>query len=83
MLITLKLYASLADYLPPGSSNNRAEVAVGEDDSVADILEQFRLPEKWVKLVLINGVYLDPAERQTRRFVAGDHLAIWPPIAGG
>ncbi len=83
MQITLKLYASLADYLPPGSSNNRAEVEVGENDSVADIVERFHLPEKWVKLVLVNGVYLDPEQRQTRRFVAGDHLAIWPPIAGG
>jgi sulfur carrier protein ThiS len=38
---------------------------------------------KLVHLVLINGVYVPPDERATRRLAEGDVLAIWPPIAGG
>jgi len=81
--ITLKLFASLADYLPAGSLNNRVEFEVGENESVTEIIEHFNLPQKLVHLVLVNGVYLSPAERSTRRLNEGDQLAIWPPIAGG
>ncbi|MGB9149478.1 MAG: MoaD/ThiS family protein, partial [Burkholderiales bacterium] len=38
---------------------------------------------EWVHLVLLNGVYVYPPERQTTRLRDGDALAIWPPIAGG
>jgi sulfur carrier protein ThiS len=41
------------------------------------------MPEKLVKLVLVNGVYVPPEERATRTLVEGDVLAIWPPVAGG
>jgi sulfur carrier protein ThiS len=81
--VTLKLFASLTDYLPAGSLNNRVDLDVGESDSVADIIERFSLPQKLVHLVLVNGVYLSPFERPTRRLKAGDQLAVWPPIAGG
>jgi len=80
---TLKLFASLADYLPAGSLNNRVEFDAGDSDSVEEIIERFKLPQKLVHLVLVNGVYLTPAERSTRRLKEGDQLAIWPPIAGG
>ena len=83
MRVTLKLFASLADYLPAGSLNNRVEFEAGENDSVADIIERFSLPQKLVHLVLVNGVYLSPSERDGRRLEAGDQLAVWPPIAGG
>jgi molybdopterin converting factor small subunit len=33
--------------------------------------------------VLVNGVYVEPADRLTRTLQEGDVLAIWPPIAGG
>jgi hypothetical protein len=37
--VTLKLFASLTDYLPAGSLNNRVYLEAGEYDSVADIIE--------------------------------------------
>lgn len=83
MQITLKLFATLADFLPTGSRNNRAELEVSESDTVAAIIERYRLPEKQVHLVLVNGTYLAPSDRATRKLIEGDHLAIWPPIAGG
>ena len=42
-----------------------------------------QLTEKWVHLVLVNGVYIYPEKRATHTLVEGDVLAIWPPIAGG
>jgi sulfur carrier protein ThiS len=83
MQITLKLFANLSDYLPPGSRDNRFDLEAGEQESVADILGRFQLPERMVHLVLVNGVYLSPGERLARHLNAGDQLAVWPPIAGG
>ncbi len=83
MVVTLKLYAGLSDYLPPGGREHRVDIEVGADEPVAAIVERFRLPAKLVHLVLVNGVFVPPAERATRRLQPADHLAIWPPIAGG
>ena len=47
------------------------------------MIEPFGMPEKLVHLVLINGVYVPPAERLSFTPKEGDVLAIWPPIAGG
>lgn len=84
MKITFKLYASLGDYLPaevrPG---NIMALEVPPDATIAAIVAPFHLPPKLVHLVLINGVYVTPAERATRTLAEGDVLAIWPPIAGG
>jgi molybdopterin synthase sulfur carrier subunit len=84
MKITFKLYASLGEYLPgdvrPG---NQMTLDVPPDATIAEIVAPFNLPPRLVHLVLINGVYVAPAERATRKLAEGDVLAIWPPIAGG
>jgi len=84
MKITLKLFATLTDYLPDHAKyTNQVELTVAVDSTVAQVIEQQRLPEKWVHLVLLNGHYV-PAERRADTVLqAQDTLAIWPPIAGG
>jgi sulfur carrier protein ThiS len=84
MKITFKLYASLTDYLPPQArGDNQVALEVPEGATIAQVAEPYGLPHKLVHLVLVNGVYVPPAERATRTLVEGDVLAIWPPIAGG
>jgi sulfur carrier protein ThiS len=84
MQITFKLYASLTQHLPPEArSGNAVRLDIAPESTIADIIEPFNLPMKLVHLVLINGVYVPPQERATRRLAEGDVLAIWPPIAGG
>jgi sulfur carrier protein ThiS len=84
MKITFKLYASLTDYLPPQArGDNQVALEVPEGATIAQVAEPYGLPYKLVHLVLVNGVYVPPAERATRTLVEGDVLAIWPPIAGG
>jgi sulfur carrier protein ThiS len=84
MKITFKLFASLTDYLPAqGRDGNVAEIEVDPSASVSQIIASFGLPAKQVHLVLINGRYIDPAQRLTQTLTEGDALAIWPPIAGG
>jgi molybdopterin converting factor small subunit len=84
MKITLKLFASLTDYLPPDARrSNIIELDVQANASILQIIEPFGLPMKLVHLVLVNGHYINPEDRATRTLVEGDVLAIWPPIAGG
>ena len=84
MNITFKLYASLAQHLPPeAAGGNAVQIDVAPQSTIADIIAPYNLPMKLVHLVLINGVFVPPAERASRALVEGDVLAIWPPIAGG
>jgi sulfur carrier protein ThiS len=83
MQITLKLFATLGDFLPAGSRYNQIEVEVLDGVTVAAVIQQHQLPDKLVHLVLVNGVYIKPEERASKALQAGDVLAIWPPIAGG
>ena len=83
MRVTVKLYATLGDYLPAGSKNNRVDVEVAEAAAVDAVLRLFSLPPRLTHLALVNGVFVPPEERATTLLRDGDTLAVWPPIAGG
>ncbi len=83
MRIRFKLFASLTDYLPPERRGNTVELEGPPETTVDDLVTRFNLPRSLVHLVLVNGVYVPPAERWGRTLQAGDALAIWPPVAGG
>jgi sulfur carrier protein ThiS len=84
MQVTLKLYASLADHLPPEARrSNRMPLELPAGTTIAEVIGAQNLPPKMCHLVLVNGHYIPPAERATRALSNDDELAIWPPIAGG
>ena len=84
MHITLKLFATLTDYLPAESRyTNIVELDVTEGITIGDIINQFQLPPKWVHLVVVSGSYINTEDRSKKQLVEDDVLAIWPPIAGG
>ena len=84
MRITFKLYAMLADQLPDEAlKTNSLLLEVPSGRTVGQVIDDFNLPPKLVHLVLVNGNYIQPADRAGRMLVEGDVLAIWPPIAGG
>jgi len=83
MEITVKLFATLAGYLPAGAKQNAAPLEVPEDATPATIIERLNLPREKCHLVLINGVYVVPSQLDSQPLKAGDTLAMWPPVAGG
>ncbi len=84
MKITLKLFATLTDYLPIESRyTNVIELDVATGTTIGHLITQYSLPPKLVHLVLVNGTYIEPEKRPTKSLAEGDVLAIWPPIAGG
>jgi molybdopterin converting factor small subunit len=83
MRIVVKLFASLSDLLPAGSRANSIEVEVPDQVTANQIIDLLRLPRKRVHLVLRNGLFVEPQERDLPLIKEGDAIAFWPPIAGG
>jgi molybdopterin converting factor small subunit len=83
MKIRVKLYASLAEYLPVGAQKNESDLDVADGTSPTQVILRLGVPEQMCHMVLVNGVYVAPEERSDKKLEEGDHLAIWPPVAGG
>ena len=84
MQVTLKLFAGLASYLPPSKKNGvEADIVVPEGSTIGDMIELYKIPNKSVHLVMVNGVYINPDQRISYVLKENDALAICPPVAGG
>ena len=83
MKLTFKLYASLTVLLPDDAKEHAISVDIDAEASVFDVIDRFKVPRKSAHLVLINGVFVAPEERNKPLLRDGDTLAIWPPVAGG
>jgi molybdopterin converting factor small subunit len=83
MKIHLKLFATLRDYLPSGSTSNQVELDVAEGLSVQGLVDLEMVPPKRVHLLLVNGYHVPPGAYGSTTLKSGDVVAIWPPVAGG
>lgn len=82
MKITFKLYASLGQYLPPEAQDHQLTLDVAAGATPSQLLTQQGVPETEVHLVLVNGVFIPPSQRN-QPLSEGDELAVWPAVAGG
>ncbi len=87
MNIRIKLFASLGKYLPDGrddaTDGNATDLTVADSATVAGAIDQVGVPAELCHLVLVNGVFVSPGERDGFELSESDNLAIWPPVAGG
>ncbi|MCW5700597.1 MAG: MoaD/ThiS family protein [Rhodospirillales bacterium] len=83
MKITVKLFALLGRYLPPGAKESTAEIDIDDGATSADVIRRLNLPVHYCHLVLVNGNFVPPSERESCVLKDDDVLAIWPPVAGG
>ena len=83
MKIKVKLFALLGRHLPAGASDNETVVDIAEGSTVHGVMGHLHLPPAVAHLVLLNGIYMQPEDRQSQPLAENDVVAIWPPIAGG
>ncbi len=83
MKLTLKLFATLAEYLPAGARDNQVALDLPGEPSPHAALDVYRVPHARAHLLLVNGSFIAPSERNDPVLKEGDVLAAWPPVAGG
>ena len=80
---TLKLFASLSEFLPSGAKYNAVEVRLENGTTIGSLLAEMRVPEGMCHLVLLNGIFVPPGQRDSTAIADGDVVSVWPPVAGG
>lgn len=74
MLITVKLFATLREY-----NEKEFEYEVSEGTTIKDVVQLLDLPMDDIAIMMVNGRGKDMAYV----LVAGDVLALFPPVGGG
>jgi molybdopterin converting factor small subunit len=77
--IEVRLFANLADYLPPGTGGGTAILEVPADTTLGELARGLAIPDELPRLMLVNGHDAAP----DRRLAPGDVVSIFPPLAGG
>lgn len=79
MTVEVRLFANLADYLPPGGRGLGATLTVPDGATVGEVLGILAIPAALPRLLLVNGADVDPEHR----LAAGDVVSVLPPLVGG
>jgi molybdopterin converting factor small subunit len=79
MALKLMLAATLRRYIPGYNGETGYEVSVEQASTVRDLCRQLRVPEKEVKLIMIDGV----AAGWDSILTGNERVALFPPIGGG
>jgi len=77
--VEVRLFATLAQFLPPGSTDASATLDVPDGATIADVARRLGIPPGLDRVLLLNGREAEPEDR----LHAGDVLDIFPPLAGG
>jgi molybdopterin converting factor small subunit len=77
--VRLRLFANLAEYLPPDADGDGVTLEFPDGALVSDVLAYLRIPERVPFLSVVNGHEVeDPHPLHD-----GDELTIFPPLSGG
>ena len=79
MRVEIRLFATLAAFLPPDSRAGAAVLDLPEGSTVAEVPRRLGIPPDMPWVALVNG---DDAPGD-RALASGDRLALFPPLAGG
>lgn len=79
MRIEVRLFATFASYLPPGSGGGTAMIELPQGSTVDDVAAHLGIPAGLPRIALVNGQDADPG----RRLSPGDIVTLFPPLAGG
>jgi sulfur carrier protein ThiS len=81
--ITLKCFAFLGQYLPPGSKGNTTQLEVKAGKTIAQLIDDLNIDQDVVELAILNEQFIDLRARSHAELKNSDTLALWPEVAGG
>ena len=81
--VEFKLYADLMRYLPANARQQSVRVEMAEGTTLYDLMDRFQVPREQAHLVICNGLFIPPSQRETYQLQDHDVVALWPPVAGG
>lgn len=79
MKIELRLYASLAAFMPEQTGGKTLKMEVSDGTTIHDLLQQLKVPKKEIKVIFLNGIHADDGDILKE----GDRVGIFPAVAGG
>ena len=79
MKVAVKLFATLAIYLPRDGGGESATIDVPEGTTAGHVVHRLGIPDAAPRVMLVNGRDADPGEPLRD----GDALTLFPPLAGG
>jgi molybdopterin converting factor small subunit len=79
MLVRVKLFVSLVDYVPGSKSGEPFEVRIQDSAALSSLLNQLKLPQEEAKLLFVNGLSKSPDYQLQNN----DEVGIFPVIGGG
>ncbi|MBI4637794.1 MAG: MoaD/ThiS family protein [Candidatus Rokubacteria bacterium] len=79
MKVEVRLFATLAAFLPPGTEGGVALVDAPEGSTVADLTRGLGIPDELPRILLVNGWDAEPEQR----LAPNDVVTLFPPLAGG
>jgi len=77
--VKVRVFATLAPFLPKDSEAGSAFLDLTEGSTVGDVGAALGIPRDFPRIVLVNSEDADEA----RRLRAGDVVTLFPPLAGG
>ena len=79
MKIELRLYASLAAFMPEKRAGNLWMFEVSEGTTIRNLLKQLKVPPEDIKVVFLNGIHASDEDILKE----GDRVGIFPSVGGG
>ncbi len=79
MRVEVRLFATLAAFLPPDGRDGAAQIEIPEGSTVSDVTRRLGIPPDLARVVLVNGRDLGSEAPLNSR----DVVTIFPPLAGG
>jgi molybdopterin converting factor small subunit len=70
-------------YLPAEAKDNAVIVKVTDGATLFELMDRYQVPREQAHLVICNGLFVPPSQRESHRLRDGDVVALWPPVAGG
>lgn len=78
-MVTIKLFATLQKFLPPGARGRQAQVEVAAGATVGDVLAGLGVPRSSAHLIMVNGEH----RAWEAPLADGDSVTVFPPVTGG